>query len=166
MKLDALQKFAVALVVAGALFDAATTEVLLRAGSVQTGEYAVSFSEANPLFHVLGEETFIAVYAHYHDPHHSLDSVPSENSPPSNSLPRRADGSHGLRRCPPGSRRQKLPDHPSLSTCVEPISIRGLCRLGIGLSRLFVGSSSMSRTICIGRSSSRSCRVLRAWRYT
>jgi hypothetical protein len=63
LKLDALQKFAIALVVAGALFDAATTEVLLQAGSVQTGEYTVSFSEANPLFHMLGKETFIAVYA-------------------------------------------------------------------------------------------------------
>jgi len=62
LKLDALQKLAIVLVIVGTLFDAATTEVLLQAGSVQRGEYIISFSEANPLFHILGKDGFIAVY--------------------------------------------------------------------------------------------------------
>jgi len=40
-----------------------TTEILLQAGTVQRGDYIISFSEANPFFHMLGKETFIAVYA-------------------------------------------------------------------------------------------------------
>jgi len=51
------------LVIVGSLFDMVTTEILLQAGTVQRGDYMISFSEANPLFHMLGKETFIAVYA-------------------------------------------------------------------------------------------------------
>ena len=63
LKLDGLQKIAIALTVVGCVFDMVTTEILLQAGSVQVCGSIISFSEANPLFHVLGKQGFLAVYA-------------------------------------------------------------------------------------------------------
>lgn len=62
MRLDALQIATLILLVVGSALDFVTTEVLLSVGEVRVGDTIISFSEANPLFHILGHERFVAVY--------------------------------------------------------------------------------------------------------
>lgn len=62
MRLDALQKATLILLVVGSALDLATTEVLLSVGEIRVGDTIIGFAESNPLFHILGHERFVAVY--------------------------------------------------------------------------------------------------------
>ncbi|MCS7124580.1 MAG: hypothetical protein NZ932_04095 [Candidatus Bathyarchaeota archaeon] len=59
--MQTVTKVTIALVVASALLDLATSEVLLSVGSVNINGKTIVFHELNPLFHVLGRSGFIAV---------------------------------------------------------------------------------------------------------